>query len=207
MKRYAYTKTGKFHYNAPEIELAKKFNNKVDIYALGCIIYELFTLNEYFIDKVIYEKNCKIDTNFYKIKWQKLIDSLVEKDSRKRPNIEEIYNYIIKDENEILLNIQIKEEDVARKIYFLNNEEDNNNEDKNDLIELNESNVDLYINNKKVKYDKFFIPEKEGIYIIRLIFYLSLKNYNYMFYNCKNIIKIDLFSFDIRNNTNIKNMF
>ena len=61
-----------------------------------------------------------------------MIDSLVEKDNRKRPNIEEIYNYIIKDENEILLNIQIKEEDVARKIYFLNNEEDNNNEYKND---------------------------------------------------------------------------
>ena len=153
------------------------------------------------------KKNCKIDTNFYKIKWQKLIDSLVEKDSRKRPNIEEIYNYIIKDENEILLNIQIKEVDISKKIYFLNNEEDNNNEYKNDLKELNESNVDLYINNNKVKYDKFFIPEKEGIYIIRLIFYLSLKNYNYMFYNCKNIIKIDLFSFDIRNNTNIKNMF
>ncbi len=131
----------------------------------------------------------------------------MEKDSRKRPNIEEIYNYIIKDENEILLNIQIKEVDISKKIYFLNNEEDNNNEYKNDLKELNESNVDLYINNNKVKYDKFFIPEKEGIYIIRLIFYLSLKNYNYMFYNCKNIIKIDLFSFDIRNNTNIKNMF
>ena len=48
--------------------------------------------------------------------------------------------------------------------------------------------MDLYINDNKVKYDKFFIPEKEGIYIIRLI-------------------KIDLFSFDIRNNTNIKNMF
>jgi surface protein len=28
-----------------------------------------------------------------------------------------------------------------------------------------------------------------------------------MFYNCKNIKKIDLSSFDIKNNTNIKNMF
>ena len=36
-------------------------NFRVDIYSLGCIIYELFTLNEYYSDKVIDEKDCKIN--------------------------------------------------------------------------------------------------------------------------------------------------
>ena len=48
--KYAKTHTGKLHYNAPEIEKGQKYNNKIDIYSLGCIIYELFFLNEYYID-------------------------------------------------------------------------------------------------------------------------------------------------------------
>ena len=62
-KNYAKTQIGKFNYLAPEILKGLEYNNKVDIYALGCIIYELFTLNEYYIDKVIEEKECKINTD------------------------------------------------------------------------------------------------------------------------------------------------
>ena len=127
-KRTAYTQVGKLHYIAPEIELGGKYNNKVDIYALGCIIYELFTLDKYYIDKFIKEKNCKIDTSIYNIRWQKLIDSLLEKDFNKRPNIEEIYNYIIKDDNEIELTFEINETNINKKIYFLNNEKEDSNE-------------------------------------------------------------------------------
>ena len=43
----------------------EKYNNKVDIWALGCIIYELFTLNEYFVDKFYEEKEGKIDIEIY----------------------------------------------------------------------------------------------------------------------------------------------
>ena len=31
-------------------------DDKVDIYLFGCIVYELFTLNEYYIDKYTYRK-------------------------------------------------------------------------------------------------------------------------------------------------------
>jgi len=43
---YTRKQVGKHHCFPPEIEKGEKYNNKVDIYALGCIIYELFTLNE-----------------------------------------------------------------------------------------------------------------------------------------------------------------
>jgi len=52
----AYTLTpngsGTIQYNAPEVLNEGKYNKKSDIYSLGCIIYELFTLNLYFIDKL-----------------------------------------------------------------------------------------------------------------------------------------------------------
>ena len=38
------------------------------------------------------------------------------------------------------------------------------------LSELNESNVKLYINDEEFKYMKHFIPQKEGNYIIKLVF-------------------------------------
>ena len=71
--KYAKTQIGKSHYLAPEIEKGIEYNNKVDIYSLGCIIYELFTLNEYYDDKFD-KKECKINTQVYKSKYQELIE-------------------------------------------------------------------------------------------------------------------------------------
>ena len=62
---YTRNQVGKIYYIAPEIVSGEKYNNKVDIYSLGCIIYELFTLDEYYIDKKIYEKECKINIEIY----------------------------------------------------------------------------------------------------------------------------------------------
>ena len=55
-KKYASTKSGTFEYMAPELIKGEKYSTKIDIYALGCIIYELFTLNVYYLDKIIFEK-------------------------------------------------------------------------------------------------------------------------------------------------------
>ena len=50
--QYAYSNSGTFYYNAPEILKGEKYDFRVDIYSFGCIIYELFTLNVYYIDKL-----------------------------------------------------------------------------------------------------------------------------------------------------------
>ena len=65
---------GTLNYMAPEILRREKYSNKVDIYALGCIIYELCTLNFYSGNKT----GGKINVNFYGEDLQNLIDKLVE---------------------------------------------------------------------------------------------------------------------------------
>ena len=52
------------------------------------------------------------------------------------------------------MELQIEQNDVGEKIYFLNNVQNNTNED---LKQLNDSNVKLYINNKKYNFQKYFI--------------------------------------------------
>jgi serine/threonine protein kinase len=170
------TKKGTLFYKAPEIIKEDKYDNRVDIYSLGCIIYELLTLNEYYTDKILDQKECKINTDIYDKGWQNLIDSLLKKDYKERPNIEEVYtiaksNNIILD-NEISLTININEDDIGKKIYFLDNPEyidEYTIKDKHDhLKEMNEENTELYINNFKYKFKKYFIPEKEGLYTIKI---------------------------------------
>ena len=103
--KYIKNRVGKSHYFAPEIDIGEKYDYRVDIYSLGCIIYELFTLNEYYIDKKIEEKDCKIAKDIYNPKSQELIDKLLKKDYHERPNIKEIINIIECIKNEINDNI------------------------------------------------------------------------------------------------------
>ena len=125
-----YTKSiiGKYKYFAPEIEMGEKYNNKIDIYSFGCIIYELFTLNEYYIDKRIKEKDCQINVEVYNPEWQNLINSLLNKDYHKRPDIEQIYFFISS------ININIKDEFNFQQYFdedcLIQNKYYNENKDK-----------------------------------------------------------------------------
>ena len=123
---------GKYKYFAPEIENGENYDYKVDIYAFGCIIYELFTLNEYYLDKKIENKDIKIDTNIYNKKWQYLIDLLLNENYNERPNIDQIYNYIIK----------------------INNYDKKDYEDKNKGKEINLKNIKKYEKKELNKEEK-----------------------------------------------------
>jgi len=117
-------------------------------------------------------------------------------------NLKDIYS-LFYGRNEIYILVQVEKEDINQNIYFLNY-----TVDKDNLKELNELNTELYINNKKYKYKKYFIPEKEGIHSIMLKFNnIFIKDCSYMFYRCKNIKNIDLSFFDHKNVTNISSMF
>ena len=109
--KYKSALIGTNKYMAPEMIKGEKYNNKIDIWALGCIIYELFTLKMCFqgenlfdiVNKIINEKHGKIDENKYNYKWQWLIDLLLKKKYEERPDINKVYELI---KNEIKNNIK-----------------------------------------------------------------------------------------------------
>ena len=109
---------------------------------------------------------------------------------------------------EIKLKIKIEERDVSEKIYFLDNtdskyilvvkdKEVKEEEHHHDFLkELNASNVELYVNNEKNKFEKYFKFDKQGEYDILLKFKILLKDCNFMFGCCSNLTNIDLSSFN-----------
>ena len=112
--------------------------------------------------------------------------------------------------NEIKMKLKIEKKDVNEKIYFLDNTNGKyifGTHYHDFLTELNETNVELYINNNKYKYQKYFIPEKEGIYYVNLKFNTHIKDISHMFHGCEQIIEIDLTSFDSSKTINMGFMF
>ena len=89
VNKYTIHEKGSYKYSAPEIQSGKKYNNKADIYALGCVLYELFTLNNFY-DDFNYGDIKEIDSK-YNAKWKVLIKQMLNKKKyHKRPSIEEI---------------------------------------------------------------------------------------------------------------------
>ena len=114
--------------------------------------------------------------------------------------------------NEIYFEVIVPEEDVNKKIYILDNTEftDPHTKEKHNhdfLTELNTSNTKLIINDKVTEYKKYFIPNQKGIYRLKLVFNIKMKNPSHMFYNCKNLIKVDFSKFNTDNVTDISYMF
>ena len=98
-EEYAQTlnKEGTMYYMAPEIIKKGIYNAKSDMYSLGCVIYELFTLEKYYTDKYFNDNVKKINEE-YDPKWQEIIDSLLQIDNSKRMNINQVYDFIVKKE-------------------------------------------------------------------------------------------------------------
>ena len=104
-----------------------------------------------------------------------------------------IYN---KNKDEINLlhdyNINIdKWKDKEKKLYL---------ESKNNI---NECNVDIYINNKKIKFNYKYTSDERGDIQVKFIFKKFITNVGWMFWSCSSLKSIDLSLF---NATNIKYM-
>jgi serine/threonine protein kinase len=94
---YAKTCFGSLLYMAPEMAKNYQYNNKIDIWSLGCIIHELCTLdycfpNQFFIFTGQYKR---INQEAYGEDLQNLIDLLLSQDYHQMPSAEEIINFIL----------------------------------------------------------------------------------------------------------------
>jgi len=210
---YTKSKAGKFKYLAPEIIKDEKYSYKVDIYSLGCVIYELFTLNEYYDAK---NEDKLINTDIYNPKWQNVIDLTLKDNFKERPDIDYIYNYIQNeidindDKNEIICVYNIKDKKEIRILhdfkndFYRENYEESYNEAKNNI---NKENIEIYVNDKKLKFNHYYKSNKPGLITIKFKLNKLLTSTAYMFSDCESLNSIDLSSLNINNIKDMKYMF
>jgi len=214
-------KTMSEYYVSPEISIKGIYNEKADIYSLGCIIYELFTLNIYYNDLIMKDIK-KINSDLYNNKWQKLMDSLLQIDYKKRFDINQVNKFLedelnIKDsiENKIIGEIHIKKEDINKDIRIINSFENVKRElklkDDDDFKYLNEKeikeNIEIKINGKIIEFTYYYKFNKEGKNIIEYSFKNILTKTCFMFYDCISLINLDFSKFDTQNVINMSYMF
>ena len=160
-----------------------------------------------------------------------LLSKLLEKDPNKRLSWDEYFKHEFFQINEITIIIRIgkndkktisnqkKSDDLKvndinefNDIYFLDNTPYMEKtisiyKENKEIKGLNGNDTNLYINGKKMPFQKFFRPEKEGEYIIKIVFSSKIENCSYMFSGCNNIISINLSYFDSSNVTDMSYMF
>ena len=72
---------------------------------------------------------------------------------------------------------------------------------------LNESKIEIFINNEKYENKKYFNPKEVGLYQIKLKFNSNITSMSYMFLGCSDLMSIDLSSFDSREVNTMNEMF
>ena len=214
----AKTNQGTIYTKAPEVINEEEYDGKADLWSLGVVIYFLYFKEYPFDDKSKKTKAIErkiLSGNPPEIlpedpELKDLILKLLEIDVDKRLSWDQYLNHsffqnsnnsnnsILK--NEIILTLEINQ--VNKDTYFMDNTENSAH-----LKELDESNVELFICGEKKKFQKYFNPERKGIFYIKLKFKNNIKNISSMFNSCYNIIEIDLSSFDAKNITDISYMF
>ena len=124
-----YTQIGTPLYLSPEIINKNKYDKKIDIWSLGCILYEIIALDQPFISsksfqalysKIISGNFPKIYNNLYSKDLLSMIDILLEVNPKKRISIDE------------LLSLSI----IKNKLYFYN-----------ERIEVNYNDIPNNLNN------------------------------------------------------------
>ena len=95
--QFSKTAIGTPYYLSPEICQGKAYDQKSDVWSLGCVLYELCTLQHAFdsncmnglVMKILRSKHSPIPY-FYSQNLRNLVDKLLQKDPRKRPKVNQI---------------------------------------------------------------------------------------------------------------------
>ena len=170
---FAKTFIGTPYYLSPEICMEKPYNDKSDIWAIGCILYELCTYNYPFnaksqgalLLKILNNEPEKIDNNYYSKDLQNMINLLLNKNYELRPGCSDILqmkiilekakkyninNDIFNEVNNINNNIN-NNIHIVKKESFKGNKKENNNSEKqiNNKIKSNKNNFYFDCNERK----------------------------------------------------------
>ena len=144
---YAHTFIGTPYYLSPELCKDLPYNDKSDVWSLGCVLYEMVTLKHPFEGKTkveIYDKiiNCNYEgiDKYYSLELRRIIDLLLIKDEKKRPKISDILSLNIIKEKARECGIKIPEIKNKNSGYRNNNNNNNNYSNNNNGNSHNHNN-------------------------------------------------------------------
>ena len=221
---------------APEVlEGEEVYNNQCDLWSIGVIIYQLFFKDypykgatEYALINNIKNLGLKALQKTKNENLDNLLSRLLIRDRRERLTWDEYFAHPFfnkdsspkqtkkeKSQNQIIIKLKVSKTDKEKyknKIFFLSNELYKLNGIDiyydEDFNELNKENTELYINDEKKEFCKYFEPSlEEGEYTIKLILKNKIKSCRNMFRNCQTIRSIDLSSFDSSEVEDMSRMF
>ena len=161
---FAYSNVGTPYYMSPEQVDENKYNEKSDIWSLGCFLYELTALHPPFeahnhLSLALKIKSGKVDKipEIYSQNLEKIILWMINIDQNNRPNIRDIISF-----PEVSIRIKEKKiKDGYQKLKKLENE-----------LKLREDN--LIEEEKKLKMKEKFLDEREKN-IIKRENYIKIK--------------------------------
>ena len=158
---FAKTLIGTPYYLSPELCEEKPYNNKSDIWALGCIIYELCTFKHPFSAKSqagliikILKENPEVIGNYYSVELQNIINNIFEKNMEKRPSCFDILT------NDIILN-------KAKNFGLLNEISKLYPEFHKINLLINNNNKKILIYNKNISKNEY--PKNKSYFINNIL--------------------------------------
>ena len=97
----AYTQIGTPLYMSPEMVNGYSYSYSNDFWGLGCVYYELLTMERPFVGTnmlVLFQNisQCKIDFKKVPYKYRQLVVNLLNIDKTKRYNCKQIFTYYVK---------------------------------------------------------------------------------------------------------------
>ena len=175
---FAVSRVGTPYYMSPEQIEDLKYNEKSDIWSLGCFLYELATFNPPFtasnqLSLALKIKSGKVESipNIYSQELSSVIMCLMRVNPENRPNVEEIINYppvIIRIRERKLkehyIKIKKKESDLEKKEQIINWKEE---EIKNKEKILEEREKENNLKEEKLENKELELHKREMIIEIR----------------------------------------
>ena len=215
-----------------EKEEKDKYNELCDLWSLGVMMHLLYFRKFPYsgkTDKALMNQMTVLGKGVIKPTDNKQLDSLLrgllERNPEKRMNWDTYFSHpffgvekkkITNNNNYVIIKVIVRKRDKGKDgfkdIYFLDNQEKMKSlvgfyEENEEIKGLNDNDVELYINGEKKPFKKYFKPEKEGEYEIKIIFKNKMKDCSFMFSGCDNVKSINLSTFDSSSVTNMRYMF
>ena len=157
---FAYSQVGTPYYMSPEQIEDLKYNEKSDIWSLGCFLYEMATFsppfnasNQLSLAMKIKNGNVNEIPNIYSQELNNVIMCLIRVNPNERPNAEEILNYTP-------ISLRIKEKKL-KEYYIKIKKKENDIKKREENLIIKEKEIDDKINDIKERENELNIKEEK----------------------------------------------